>query len=117
MIIDLDDFLRQRLGLPITADPGPGWAAVKVMDDANAPAIHCDDWIAVNRNVKRFNGDAVYLVGIDGIPLIRYVQMRGNGLHVFAQNAAYASIDGLPAATLCVLGRVERVSYLRSVSA
>lgn len=116
-IVRLDEMAQRMLNLPVTADLESGWATVPVVDDANSPKLNPGDEVAVNRDVRRFDGDAMYLVEIDGEPLIRHVQMRGDGLHVYASNGAYAAISGVSTASLRVLGKCDRAVGWKPVAA
>lgn len=62
------------------------WGLVEVQDHDNAPRYEPGDLLHVDLRRNYFAGDACYAVDIGGEQLIRYVQARPGGLHVFTRS-------------------------------
>ncbi|HEL5040430.1 TPA: S24 family peptidase [Stenotrophomonas maltophilia] len=63
---------------------GAGVAYVSVKDDLNAPALEAGDVLLVDLGVTRWEYDGVYVVDVNGEPVVRFVQDRGGGgLYVY----------------------------------
>ncbi|MEI2263423.1 hypothetical protein OHC51_20935 [Stenotrophomonas indicatrix] len=90
------------------------WAQVLVQDSLNAPRYEPGDLLHVDLSRNYFAGDACYAVQIGSQQLIRFVQARPGGLHVFTRSqpgAAYPIAPDL----LVILGMVMYATTTRRV--
>ena len=90
----MNDIVQQPLpaaiGKPLAAAPDfsdtSRWGLVEVQNRDNAPRYEPGDLLHVDLLRNYFAGDACYAVEIGGQQLIRYVQARPGGLHVFTRS-------------------------------
>lgn len=75
---------------------GASVAYVSVKDDLNAPALEAGDVLLVDLGVTRWGYDGVYVVDVNGEPIVRFVQDRARPYREEA--AALADSLGLPKA-------------------
>lgn len=90
------------------------WGAVLVEDSVNAPSYEPGDILHVDLHHNYFAGDACYAVEIGGQQLIRFVQARPGGLHIFTRSqpgSAYPVARDL----LVFLGLVSYATKTRRV--
>lgn len=110
--------LPAAIGEPLAALPdfsdSARWGLVAVQDRVNAPCYEPGDLLHVDLRRNYFAGDACYAVAIGGQQLIRFVQARPGGLHVFTRSqpgSAYPVARDL----LVFLGMVTYVTTTRRV--
>lgn len=110
--------LPAAIGKPLAALPDfsdtARWGSVTVRDRLNAPSYEPGDVLHVDLQRNHFAGDACYAVQIGGQQMIRFVQARPGGLHVFTRSqpaAAYPVQRDL----LVFLGMVTYATTTRRV--
>ncbi|MEN5394255.1 hypothetical protein [Stenotrophomonas sp. TWI377] len=90
------------------------WGLVAVQDSLNAPSYEPGDLLHVDLRRNYFDGDACYAVSIGGQQLIRFVQARPGGLHVFTRSQPGAAYP-VPRDLLVFLGMVTYATTTRRV--
>lgn len=88
------------------------WAEVQVQDRMNAPRYEPGDMLHVDLSIRSFRGDALYAITVGGEEMIRYVQARGGGLHVYP-GSCHAAAYPVPREHLVFLGQVMGSTKVR----
>ncbi|ENE2730168.1 TPA: hypothetical protein ACKP89_002585 [Stenotrophomonas maltophilia] len=95
---------------------GAGIAYVLVKDDLSAPALEAGDVLLVDLGVTRWGYDGVYVVDINGEPVVRFVQDRGGGrLYVYCLSLMDQG-QSLPRESVSILAAVKTVTKIRRVA-
>lgn len=81
------------------------WAEVFVQDRMNAPRYEPGDVLHVDLSIHSFRGDALYAISVGGEQMIRYVQSRPGGLHIYP-GSCHAAAYPVPRELLVFLGQV-----------
>lgn len=91
-------------------------AYVSVKDDLNAPDLEAGDVLMVDLGVTRWGYDGVYVVDINGEPVVRFVQDRGGGgLYVYCLSLMDQG-QVLPRESVSILAAVKTVTKIRRVA-
>ncbi len=92
---------------------GASVAYVSVKDDLNAPALEAGDVLLVDLGVTRWGYDGVYVVDLNGEPVVRFVQDRGGGgLYVYCLSLIDQG-QSLPRESVPILAAVIAVTKTR----
>lgn len=91
-------------------------AYVSVKDDLNAPALEAGDVLMVDLGVTRWGYDGVYVVDINGEPVVRFVQDRGGGrLYVYCLSLMDQG-QSLPCEAISILAAAKAVTKTRRIA-
>lgn len=91
-------------------------AYVSVKDDLNAPVLEAGDVLMVDLGVTRWGYDGVYVVDINGGPVVRFVQDRGGGrLYVYCLTLMSQG-QSLPPEAVSILAAVKTVTKTRRIA-
>lgn len=95
---------------------GASVAYVSVKDDLNAPALDAGDVLLVDLGVTRWGYDGVYVVDVNGEPVVRFVQDRGGGgLYVYCLSLIGQG-QWLPRESVPILAAVIAVTKTRRIA-
>lgn len=95
---------------------GASVAYVSVKDDLNAPALEAGDVLLVDLGVTRWGYDGVYVVDINGEPVVRFVQDRGGGrLYVYCLSLMDQG-QSLPCEAVSILAAAKAVTKTRRIA-
>lgn len=90
------------------------WGLVEVQDCLNSPRYEPGDLLHVDLQRNQFAGDGCYAIEIAGQQMIRFVQARPGGLHVFTRSQPGAAYP-VPRDLLVFLGMVTFATTTRRV--
>lgn len=95
---------------------GANVAYVSVKDDLNAPALEAGDVLLVDLGVTRWGYDGVYVVDVNGEPVVRFVQDRGGGgLYVYCLSLIDQG-QSLPRESVHILAAVIAITKTRRIA-